>query len=443
MRCPVWCLTFFLVVFLFLGVFFGLAAVAAQMQFQTFQFSKLRDAGTSIVVLSGQQGVRQYTNAPSISVSEFRIIRKALMADANVQDVAWVTSECTNNIKVSNVGETFSVRPIRVQTVSPNYFDVGALEFYKLESQFLTSTSKTSALTLGEQLYTARGSQSIILPTSMRNALNYNAFQADQPVAPMQVSVEDYTTQPFPTTTSMQLKPMAYLDSAPGLRFTPLFGRASRQDALVAPATFLQLSQGEYNSIENLPIRRILVQVKNEPTADSYKRLKQSVVDASETVFPAIGITMWSLQDDAGSITQTLAIIDFFFVAITLVGLLLCFFSLVASMVSNIHEQSQDIAIVRSMGLTKRQVVMVYVFEAFVLVLSSAGLGMGVGFVIAWTFSSQQNLFTQLPLTFYFPWPIVLTVIVTAIVCACLAAGLPSWRLVQLRITELLRKFGS
>ena len=66
---------------------------------------------------------------------------------------------------------------------------------------------------------------------------------------------------------------------------------------------------------------------------------------------------------------------------------------------------------------------------------------MGVGYVVAWTFSSQRTLFTQLPLAFYFPWPIVVTVIGSAIFCACMAAGIPSWRLVQLRITELLRRF--
>ena len=60
-------------------------------------------------------------------------------------------------------------------------------------------------------------------------------------------------------------------------------------------------------------------------------------------------------KDDVGAINQTMAIIDFFFVSITLVGLLLCFFSLVASMISNIHEQSQDIAILRSMVSIKKK----------------------------------------------------------------------------------------
>ena len=143
------------------------------------------------------------------------------------------------------------------------------------------------------------------------------------------------------------------------------------------------------------------------------------------------------------SFIQLLTIVDFFFVSITLVGLMLCFFSLVSSMISNITEQAQDIAIIRSMGLSKRDVVKVYVYEAFILVVASAGLGCGTGWSIAWTFSSQRSLFTQLPLAFYFPWPIVVTVIGSAVVCAMLAAGVPSYKLVQKRITQLLRLFGS
>ena len=415
-------------------------AVASQMEFQTYQYGKLRDAGTNVVVLAGSQRINQYRYAPSMSVHAFRSLRKVLMSDDNVEDVAWVTSESAD-ISIGNVGETNGVGYSRVQAVSPNYFQVGAPAFYRLESQWKTRTSRTSSLPLGEQLCTARGVQSIVLPTSYRNNLNYNEFNPGAYVAPVKLSVVDSTTIPFPTTTSTLLRPMAYLDTAPGLRFAAFYGSSSNRDAIVSPTTFIRLSKGRYTSIEQLPIRRILVKLKAEPTAASYKILSEAVIASSEGFDPAFVVTMWSLQDDISSILQTMAIIDFFFVSITLVGLLLCFFSLVASMVSNIHEQSQDIAIIRSMGLTRRSVTLVYVFEAFVLVVSSAILGMGVGYVVAWTFSSQRTLFTQLPLAFYFPWPIVVTVIASAIFCACLAAGIPSWKLVQLRITELLRKF--
>lgn len=365
-----------------------------------------------------------------------------LLLDESVEDVAWVTSESAD-ITINTIGSPRGgVGFTRIQAVSPNYFEVGAPEFYLLESQWKTTNAMTSTLPLGEQLCTVRGNQNIILPTVFRNNLNYAEFAPDTKVAPIKLSVTDSTTLPFPSTTSTLLRPAAYLDSAPGLRFAAFYGRSRSRDGLVSPTTFLKLSQGKYTSIEQLPIRRVLVKLNTELNAVLYKRISDAVVAASGSAIPAFDLTMWSLQDDMSAILQTLAIIDFFFVSITLVGLLLCFFSLVASMVSNIHEQSQDIAIIRSMGLTRKSLILIYIYEAFILVISSATLGMGVGYVVAWTFSSQRVLFTQLPLSFYFPWPIVVTVIVSAIVCACLAAGIPSHKLVQLRITELLRRFG-
>ena len=87
-----------------------------------------------------------------------------------------VTSE-SNDINIGNLGENKGVGFVRVQAVSPNYFQVGASAFYRLESQWLTSnTSMMSTLPLAEQLYTPRGEQGIFLPTSFRNRLDYKMF---------------------------------------------------------------------------------------------------------------------------------------------------------------------------------------------------------------------------------------------------------------------------
>jgi hypothetical protein len=87
-----------------------------------------------------------------------------------------VTSE-SNDINIGTLGENKGVGFVRVQAVSPNYFQVGASAFYRLESQWLTSnTSMMSTLPLAEQLYTPRGEQGIFLPTSFRNRLDYKMF---------------------------------------------------------------------------------------------------------------------------------------------------------------------------------------------------------------------------------------------------------------------------
>lgn len=427
-------------------------AVASQMQFQSVRFLRLRAAGQSLVVLAGRSRVRTYWDSKAMRVSDFRSIRRALIDDPDVMSVAWVSQHLLKDnemaLRLENVGGTSGVES-RVMCASPNFFDVGDQTFFRLDQEWARpSDGAFSALSIGAQMYTARGSQSTILPSAYRNTLNYPDLLPNIDVSPLAFRVTDLETLPLSTETTTLLKPLAYLDSAPALRFAAYYGRDQGLDTIVSPSSFLRISD-KYGSIEQLPIRRILIKTRVAPTGKMYKRLNQLVQNvqlSANTVqgdAAALTVTVWSISEQDGNSAQTMAIIDFFFVSITLVGLVLCFFSLVASMVSNIHEQSQDIAIVRAMGLTRNDVMVVYVFEAFVLVVASAILGMGVGYAVAWTFSSQRSLFLQLPLAFTFPWPIVVTVIGSAIVCASMAAGIPSRRMVQLRITELLRKFGS
>jgi hypothetical protein len=47
---------------------------------------------------------------------------------------------------------------------------------------------------------------------------------------------------------------------------------------------------------------------------------------------------------------------------------------------------------------------MLYVYEAFVLVMASSLLGVMIGTIVGFTMVLQQVVFTQIPLVFFFPW---------------------------------------
>jgi hypothetical protein len=140
------------------------------------------------------------------------------------------------------------------------------------------------------------------------------------PTPVVRLSTTDYSTLPFPTTNEFFLRPIIYLDSAPGLRFDYFYGSSSNRDALVSPNTFLKLSQGKYTSIEQLPIRRILVKMKKELTINEYNALSNAVLlsikgnimkpssgtggsttsaaDSTKYIMPKESVTMWSLQGE-------------------------------------------------------------------------------------------------------------------------------------------------
>ena len=72
----------------------------------------------------------------------------------------------------------------------------------------------------------------------------------------------------------------------------------------------------------------------------------------------------------------------------------LCFFSLSSSMSANLMEQVKEISVLRAIGNTKTMITLLFMYEAFVLVLSSSMIGMIVGFAIGYTMALQQTLIT-------------------------------------------------
>ena len=71
----------------------------------------------------------------------------------------------------------------------------------------------------------------------------------------------------------------------------------------------------------------------------------------------------------------------------------LCFFSLSASMSSNLYNQKKEVAILRATGFTKYRVRMLYFYESLILVLSSCILGILIGVLVGYTMLLQFNLF--------------------------------------------------
>jgi len=58
----------------------------------------------------------------------------------------------------------------------------------------------------------------------------------------------------------------------------------------------------------------------------------------------------------------------------------------------------------RATGLTKIRVILLYIYEAFILVMASSLLGILIGTLVGFSMTMQQMLFVEIPIQFYFPW---------------------------------------
>ena len=101
---------------------------------------------------------------------------------------------------------------------------------------------------------------------------------------------------------------------------------------------------------------------------------------AGDSVFTANLIAKLNVGNNIASL------INQSFNIILLIIMFLCFFSLSSSMSANIYEQTGEIGVLRSMGLTKRRVILLYFYESLILVFSACTLGIFVGIVVGYMF---------------------------------------------------------
>ena len=148
---------------------------------------------------------------------------------------------------------------------------------------------------------------------------------------------------------------------------------------------------------------------------------------------------VYTSNDDADTFAMVNSVMGFFFGAVMVVAMGICFFSLVATMFSNIHVSRKEIGMLRALGMTKWQICRSYVEEAFVLVLSSSTLGVMIGSLMAATMALQQSLFLQLDSQFVVPTSLCAVVLGTAVISAVTATLAPLKRMLRLQITEILK----
>ena len=87
---------------------------------------------------------------------------------------------------------------------------------------------------------------------------------------------------------------------------------------------------------------------------------------------------------DFENMDQVQFILQVIFSFVISITMFLCFFSLSASMSANLYQQSKEIGIMRAIGMSKSEVLRIFIYEAFILVISSAVQGIAIGLIIGW-----------------------------------------------------------
>lgn len=120
-------------------------------------------------------------------------------------------------------------------------------------------------------------------------------------------------------------------------------------------------------------------------------------------------------MDKYVNLTNVLFIILTCIILYLVAALFLCFFSLLASMITNIVEQCKELAILRSIGLSNYRLIRMYkiiinryLWESLSTVLTSSVLGVSIGIFIGYSFCFQMSLFTDTDGTITIPYIVFL-----------------------------------
>lgn len=184
---------------------------------------------------------------------------------------------------------------------------------------------------------------------------------------------------------------------------------------------------------------KLKLKIKNDDPnyiTETYTLLNSFIFSNSED------LKIWDFRDFQKSIEKAENVISIIFVIVTIIVMFLCFFSLVSSMTANILEQTKEISVLRSIGITKKNMIMLYIYEAFVLVFASSFTGLIIGTIIGFTMSIQRALFTQLPIKFDFPLVSFIVILVVSVFVSVFSTFLPSLRVLKKEISVIMKMQG-
>ncbi len=413
--------------------------VAANQEVQSATFLVQQRAGAPITIQPAEPPpLSELEGSPyEATMARMDAVLASLKARGLVREHSWRSTRWSgatdgttvSNPSLTNLGRVVDSIGVQPRAVSPEFWDATYPQYTVLSAE-----DARSGLPLAEQYYTARGSQGASLPSFYEQD---NALAADVgDDATMQtrgvVETGDLvaggadTGGAFSlggggssTVTRNRVRIHNLFDASSGLNFSPFASGANT--AVFGLPSLLQLlaERGIFETPRSVYYWRGTVMPAEGKEGDdaTLDQIKAELI----TVAAPGGWGVGDVRDEVEDLETILLVLNFFFTTLTVLTLMLCFFSLLASMITNIQEQQKEIGVLLAVGLKyvlhmptlprmllftpphticRRawHLIRVYIYEAFVLVVSASIMGTIIGSIVAWTFSQQRTLFTQVRL---------------------------------------------
>ena len=223
------------------------------------------------------------------------------------------------------------------------------------------------------------------------------------------------------------LKIAAIASSIPGFSFTKFKQRAAATDGLVPLETYCNITK-------MLVVDRFLIKVK-----EGFDPIK-----VANTISNEIGgeydIQVTTTKELAENAVESYEDISKLFTILLSFAVVIAVLGHATSLVTSIQERTWETGVLRSIGLDRKQTVLVYVMEAFIIAFLSYISGVVSSLIIAFELIQSNNLTSDLTLPLTVPYTLYLYVFSLVFFTALTISAYLSYKTTKLSIVEILRK---
>jgi putative ABC transport system permease protein len=156
-----------------------------------------------------------------------------------------------------------------------------------------------------------------------------------------------------------------------------------------------------------------------------YGKRDRLTIISNQSLFESISV----LMEQAFSMFDVLA----------LIAMMVGFFGIANTLTMNVIERTQEIGMLRGVGMTRSQVVLMILAEAALMGLIGGILGIVFGIVLSRIFMMAMTTMSGYTLTYILPMERIIAAMVIAVIISLLAAFLPAFRAARIRILEAIQ----
>lgn len=225
-----------------------------------------------------------------------------------------------------------------------------------------------------------------------------------------------------------------FVKKLPGFYFSSYSQTSWGAPLMVTMDSFVQLSEPSTEQ-KNPAYQRLFIQTPS----DLSDLDRAAVINSLRTCIKDSLTQVIDTTDVMASTSTATSLILVFFNVISMVAILMCFFSLWLSFIANVNENAWEFGVLRAVGLTSFQVVRIYLYEAFALIISAVCISTVLGIAIAATLTLQFDIFSEMAFEFSFPSFLFFTVTTSSIVVAFVGSYLAARTLQSKPIAAALK----